>query len=79
MSLDNFLVRPKREYVEKYQDKIAWNGLTPEAQTELMEHVSGLPTSFQDSDLAAKQFDYLMLQIQLATLKNDPSLTRLEE
>ncbi|MFB1487398.1 MULTISPECIES: type I restriction-modification enzyme R subunit C-terminal domain-containing protein [unclassified Thiocapsa] len=34
MSLDNFIVRPKRRFVEKYQDKAAWQQLSAEVQTE---------------------------------------------
>jgi hypothetical protein len=68
MSLDNFIVRPKRRFVEKFQDKEAWEQLTPEAGAELAEHVAGLPSALVDDDLAAKQFDYLILLTQLAIL-----------
>lgn len=58
MSLDNFIVRPKRKFVEKFQGKVAWQNLTPEARVELAEHIAGLPSAYEDDDLAAKQFDY---------------------
>ena len=57
MSLDNFIVRPKRLYVEKYQLSESWKRLTLEARTEPGEHIAGLPSALGDDDLAAKQFD----------------------
>jgi len=73
MSFDNFIVRAKRKFVEKFQDEASWKDLTAEAREELIEYVAGLPTSFEDDDLAAKQFDYLVMQLQLAILRSDPS------
>ena len=73
MSIDNFIVRPNRLYVQKYQDDIAWQNITLDARTELADHIAGLPSAFEDSDLAAKQFDYLLLRSQLAILSQDPS------
>jgi type I restriction enzyme R subunit len=78
MSLDNFVVRPKRRSVEKFQDKDAWGSLSAEDRAELAEHVAGLPSAYQDDDLAAKQFDYLVLLTQLAVLRADPSFTNLQ-
>ena len=78
MSLDNFIVRPNRLYVEKFQERDAWEELTLEARTELSEHVAGLPTSVVDEDLAAKQFDYLVLTTQLAALRADPGYVNLQ-
>jgi type I restriction enzyme R subunit len=57
MSLDNFLVRPQRRYVEKYAGPEAWKRIDADAQHELTEHVAGLPSTVIDDDLAAKQFD----------------------
>lgn len=80
MRLDNFIVRPKRLYVEKYQDKAAWQALDSNARHELTEHVAGLPSETTESgELEAKQFDYLMLQLQLAILKANPSFSKLQK
>ena len=49
MTLDNFIVRPKRRLVEKYQDQSAWERLPREARAELAEHLAGLPSAF-DAD-----------------------------
>ncbi|MDP2619161.1 MAG: DEAD/DEAH box helicase family protein [Hyphomicrobiales bacterium] len=78
MSLDNFIVRPKRRFVEKFQAKEAWEQLTPEARAELAEQVAGLPSALVDDDLAAKQFDYLILMTQLAVLHADPGFVNLQ-
>jgi len=71
MSLDNFIVRPKRRFVEKYQVKEAWEKLGAEDRNELAHQVAGLPSALVDDDLAAKQFDYLVLLSQLALLRAD--------
>lgn len=78
MSVDNFVVRPKRRHVEKFQDKNSWDRLSAEDRAELAHNVAGLPSAYQDDDLAAKQFDYLVLLTQLAVLRADPSFTNLQ-
>jgi hypothetical protein len=42
MSLDNFLVRPKRRYIEKYAAPPAWARLDADAHHELIEHVASV-------------------------------------
>ena len=73
MNLDNFVVRPQRRYVEKYQDKDIWNKLGLDEKTELIEYLAGLPSSVVDDDTAAKQFDLLILRSQLALLNGEKS------
>lgn len=70
MALENFIVRAKRRYVEKFLDAGAWEYLGEEDRHELVEHVAGLPTSATDPDVDAKRFDLLCLRIQLAMLRN---------
>jgi type I restriction enzyme, R subunit len=79
MSLDNFLVRPKRRLIETYAEKSAWETLSLDAQTELITEIAGLPTSEADNDLAAKQFDILILRTQLALLRADPGFKAAKE
>ena len=69
MSLDNFIVRPKRRFVEKFAKTEAWKTVGLDAATELVENVAGLPSSLTDDDIAAKQFDMLILRTQLAVLR----------
>ena len=73
MSLDNFLVRPQRRYVEKYSSGEAWAKVDADARHELIEHVAGLPSAVVDDDLAAKQFDLLVFRAELALLRVDPA------
>ncbi|AXG14486.1 DEAD/DEAH box helicase family protein [Intrasporangium calvum] len=71
MNVDNFIVRPAREWVERYSDLAAWNGLAPEAAGRVAQQLAGLPSAVVDSDENAKRFDLLILKIQLAQLDGD--------
>jgi len=73
MSLDNFLVRPHRRYVEKYSSGEAWAKVDADARHELIDHVAGLPSAIVDDDLAAKQFDLVVYRAELALLRADPA------
>ncbi|MFE7790818.1 DEAD/DEAH box helicase family protein [Streptomyces sp. NPDC057460] len=79
MNPDNFLVRPHRQQVEVYADFSNWNRLTPEAHTELTEHLAALPTQYRDDDMSeeAKRFDLLALRLQLIQLNAEPGWDRL--
>lgn len=79
MNLDNFIVRPKRRYVEKFQKRDAWEDLDIEARLELTEHIAGLPSALKDDELEAKQFDYLVLLAQLALLRSDATFAKYQE
>lgn len=79
MNLDNFVVRPRRRSVEKFQSEGAWEQLSLEDRNELREQVAGLPSALEDEELEAKQFDFLVLQAQLSLLRGDAGLTSLQE
>ncbi|HLZ74831.1 DEAD/DEAH box helicase family protein [Phenylobacterium sp.] len=79
MSLDNFLVRAHRRYIEKFGDEAAWARLSLDDQAELVNEVAGLPTSVTDDDLAAKQFDALILRTQLAVLRAESAFAGLRK
>jgi type I restriction enzyme R subunit len=79
MNLDNFIVRPKRRYVEKFQKRDAWDNLDIEARLELTEHIAGLPSALKDDELEAKQFDYLVLLAQLSLLRSDATFAKYQE
>lgn len=79
MSFDNFLVRPHRRLVEKFNRDEMWRHLGLDEQTELMGALAGLPTSVTDDDIAAKQFDMLILRTQLSVLRAEGSFSRLRE
>jgi len=73
MNIDNFEVRPKRRSVEKFQEPDAWNKLSLDDRSELINEIAGLPTAHEDSDLDAKQFDLLVLRAQLSLLRSEKS------
>ena len=79
MSMDNFIVRPKRRYVEKFAQTEIWSKLGASESGELIEHVAGLPSALEDDDLAAKEFDLLILKTQLAVLRADPVFAGLRD
>lgn len=79
MNVDNFVVRPKRRFVEAYAAPAAWVALTDDARRELATEVAGLPSELPAEPEEAKRFDYLMLRLQLAVLNVEPSFERLRD
>lgn len=71
MNLDNFVVRPKRSWVQKYSDFEAWHRLNAETASDIAEHLAGLPSTVRDDDEDANRFDLIMLTTQLAVLEAD--------
>ncbi|MFY8285045.1 DEAD/DEAH box helicase family protein [Pseudoalteromonas sp. SSMSWG5] len=72
MNLDNFIVRPNRKVVEKYQKLEAWWQLDNENLAELEKQVAVLPTEAEpitpdekEEELALR-FDHMLLTMQLA-------------
>ena len=79
MNVDNFVVRPKRRLIEKYAQPEAWAALSDEARSELGHEVAGLPSELPSEDEEAKRFDLLLLKLQLAVLRVEPSFERLRD
>ena len=79
MNVNNFIIRPKRKLVEKYADAKAWETLGVDERNELVSDVAGLPSELVDDDQEAKQFDLLMLRLQLGLLRHERSFTRWSE
>ena len=79
MNVDNFVVRAKRRFVEKYAKPEAWRELRAEEHAELAQEVAGLPSELEAEDEEAKRFDLLMLRLQLAVLRTEQSFKRLSE
>ncbi len=71
MSLDNFIVRPARRWVETYREPDAWARLGHDTAADLAANLAGLPSAVRDDDEQAKRFDLLILQRQLAQLTGD--------
>lgn len=78
MNTDNFIVRPKRAYVEKYQDRTSWEELSAEEVVDIGENLAALPYDDEDEELA-RRFDLLLLNLELAILEHDPKLPRYQE
>ncbi|MET3248600.1 type I restriction enzyme R subunit [Burkholderia sp. OAS925] len=79
MNVDNFVVRPRRQFVDKFSKADAWAILSPEDFHELSERVADLPTELIDSDEEAKRFDMLVLRAQLAILQAGTGFAGLRE
>ncbi len=65
--------------MERYAEAKAWEKLEMEQQIELASDVAGLPSELVDDDQDAKQFDLLMLRLQLAVLQHEPAFERLRK
>jgi type I restriction enzyme R subunit len=79
MNVNNFLVRPKRKLVETYAKAEAWAELDEGARHQLADEVAGLPSEREPEALEAKQFDLLMLYLQLCVLGQTPGFDKLKE
>jgi len=79
MNLDNFVVRPKRRFVERYATPEAWATLSSESLSELSREVAGLPSALDPEGEEAKRFDLLVLKLQLAMLRCEPGFVRLRD
>lgn len=79
MSPNNFLVRARIKTVEHFQQPGAWGQLSEDDRHRLINEVAGLPTALEDKDIAAKQFDYLVMTGQIAVLRSDPAIVTCKE
>lgn len=79
MTLDNFIVRSKPRFVEKYASEGPWERLGLDEQSELIDHIAGLPSNVTDDDIEAKQFDLLILKTQLAVLRSERTFSGLRK
>ncbi|MDJ0391080.1 DEAD/DEAH box helicase family protein [Roseomonas sp. E05] len=68
MTLDNFLVRPHRRLVERFAKAEAWEVLDNPAREALSAELAGLPAAIEPERIEAKQFDLLLLNLQLCVL-----------
>ena len=79
MNVDNFVIRPKRQLVEKYAKQESWRELTENNLMELAHEVAGLPSQLEAEDEESKRFDLLILNLQLAVLRSENSFERLRD
>lgn len=79
MTLDNFVVRPKRKYVEKYSKIDSWNFINTVEAAEIAEQLATLPTQLQDTEEEAKRFDMMILRAQLCVLQSDKGFEKYQK
>jgi len=79
MNVDNFIVRPKRKLVEIYAKPEAWEALDEQARHVLADEVANLPAELDPERLEAKQFDMMMLSLQLCVLKQQAGFAKLKK
>lgn len=79
MNIENFIVRPKRQLVEKYNNPETWRSLSEQDLTELSQEIAGLPAQTEPEAEEIKRFDILILKLQLAILRSHSSFTRLRD
>jgi type I restriction enzyme, R subunit len=79
MPNENFIVRPKRRWVDKYLKREAWENLSQTDLTDLDIQVSGLPTTLKEEDETFLRFDSIALQLQLAHLEGLAKFEKLKD
>lgn len=79
MNTDNFIVRAKRRLVEKYQNADQWLSLDEEKLSELEHEIAGLPSEKEPEAVETKQFDLLILRLQISTLKGTNAFKRMKQ
>jgi type I restriction enzyme R subunit len=79
---DNFLVRPHLEKLEYFTSPDAWSQLSDDERDWLDTTLASLPSCHDeqsgDTDATARRFDLLLYQLQLALLRSEPRLVRLQ-
>lgn len=68
-------VRLEREYVEKYKNRAAFDALTEGDKAELLQHIAPL-IYIDDNDEMAKRFDNFMYGLMLASMEQQPTLSK---
>jgi type I restriction enzyme, R subunit len=79
MNVDNFIVRPHRQAIERYAQPSAWKSLGPEDFDTLTSQVAALPSQLSDTDEEAKRFDLLVMRAQLSILQAKPDFMSLRQ
>ncbi|MBK8814869.1 MAG: DEAD/DEAH box helicase family protein [Methylococcaceae bacterium] len=79
MSLTNFIVRPKRKYVEQFGQREAWDTLSQDEAIDMANQLSVLPSQLRDTEEEAKRFDLMILRTQLCILQSNPGFERLKK
>ena len=76
MDPNNFIVRPKRRYVEEFSNRERWDELTASDVLDISNNLAALPFNDDDEEMA-RRFDLLVLNLQLAILESSANQERL--
>ncbi|HVY17232.1 MAG TPA: DEAD/DEAH box helicase family protein, partial [Rhodopila sp.] len=76
MNTDNFLVRPHRRLVETFSKPEAWEAPSIQDRDALSSELAGLPAALPPEKLEARQFDFLMLNLQLSVVTAHPGFEK---
>ena len=79
MNLDNFIVRSKRLFVEKYTKPEPWALFSDESFSELAHEIAGLPSELEPEAEEPKRFDLLIYRLQLALMRSEPAFRKLRD
>jgi len=79
MNVNNFVVRPKRAFVERFSNPEAWHSLAKDDFHDLATEIAGLPSDVESEQEEAKRFDLLMLNLQLSVLRHEPRFANLRD
>lgn len=71
MNEENFIVRMKRELVERFKDWAAWQKISDEDLQVLSKDIAALPTELELDDVRSRMFDLTALRLQQAVLTGD--------
>lgn|GEM_PF-1631930 len=74
MSLNNFMVRPQREHVERFRQPENWQCLDDQAMGVVFHHVSDLLSEQQAEHITTRLFDLTRLNLQLAVVEQKTAL-----
>jgi type I restriction enzyme R subunit len=74
MNTENFIVRMRREAVERFQERQRWESLTSSDFHVARNELAKLPSEVEADDIESRLFDLLMLRMQLAQLEGDAAL-----
>ena len=68
LNIDNFAIKARKEYIEKYKKEDNWNCLTEISKLEIKEKLTPLFIS-KEQDEFAKRFDNLVFSLQVRKIK----------
>jgi type I restriction enzyme R subunit len=69
MNPDNFMVRARLQYVERFKSEAAWKSLSDSDIHDIEFHIAGLPSQIETDEIEARFFDLSALRMQIALIE----------